>query len=85
MLQRVGIKNNVNLHFSLNFKYFVMKRSDLNALLSFFLVILRFSAIRNLLRDLSLFEFPLIRRVKATYSILKSLLLNAKKETLEAC
>ena len=34
-----------------------------------FLVILRFSAIRNLLTDLSLSEFPLVRRVKATYSI----------------
>ena len=45
-----------------------------------FLVILRFSAIQNLLSDLSLSEFPLIRRVKATYSILKSLLLEAKKK-----
>ena len=41
-----------------------------------FLIILRFSAIRNL---------PLGRRVKATYSILKSLLLGAKKKTLKAC
>ena len=34
-----------------------------------FLVILRFSAIRNLLSDLSLSEFPLVRKVKlkATY------------------
>ena len=48
---------------------------------SLFLVILRFSAIRNLLSDLSLSEFPLARRVKATYSILKSLLLEAKKDT----
>ena len=37
------------------------------------------------LSDLSLSEFPLVRRVKATYSILKSLLLEAKKkETLRA-
>ena len=50
-----------------------------------FLVILRFSAIRNLLSDLWLSELPLVRRVKATYSILKSLLLEAKKKTLEAC
>ena len=51
-----------------------------------FLVILRFSAIRNLLSDLSLSEFPLVRGVKATYSILKSLLLEAKKKkTLKAC
>ena len=59
-----------------------MKRTDLNALLSF-LVILRFSAIRNLLSDLSLSEFPLVKRVKleATYSILKSLLLEAKIDT----
>ena len=49
-------------------------------LCSLFLVILRFSAIRNLLSDLSLSEFPLERRVKATYSILKSLLLEAKKK-----
>ena len=48
-----------------------------------FLVILRFSAIRNLLSDLSLSEFPLVKRVKlkATYSILKSLLLEAKIDT----
>ena len=59
-----------------------MKRTDLNALLSF-LVILRFSAIRNLLSDLSLSKFPLVRRVKATYSILKSLLLQAKKRHLK--
>ena len=45
-----------------------------------FLVILRFSAIRNLLSDLSLFEFRLVRRLKATYSVLKSLLLEAKKK-----
>ena len=43
-----------------------------------FLVILRFSAIRNLLSDLSFSELPLVRRVKATYSILRSLLLEAK-------
>ena len=49
----------------------------------FFIVILRFSAIRNLLSDLTLSEFPLLRRVKATYSILKSLLL--EKKTLKAC
>ena len=48
-----------------------------------FLVILRFSAIRNLLSDLSLSEFPVVRRVKSIYSILKSLLLEAKK-TLKA-
>ena len=60
------------------------KRTDLNALLSF-LVILRFSAIRNLLSDLSLSKLPLVRRVKATYSILKSLLLEPKTKTLEAC
>ena len=34
-----------------------------------FLVILRFSAIQTLLSGLSLSEFPLVRRVKATYSI----------------
>ena len=56
-----------------------MKRIDLNALLSF-LVILRFGAIRNLLSDLSLSEFPVVRRVK---SILKSLLLEAKKRHLK--
>ena len=50
-----------------------------------FLVILRFSAIQNLLSDLSLSEFALVRRVKATYSILKSLLLEAKKKILRAC
>ena len=61
-----------------------MKRTDLNALLSF-LVILRFSAIQNLLSDLSLSEFPLVRRVKATYSILKSLLLEAEKKKLKVC
>ena len=48
-----------------------------------FLVILRFSAIRNLLSDLSLSELPLVRRVKAPYSILKSLLLEAKKRHLK--
>ena len=48
-----------------------------------FLVILHLSAIRNLLSDLSLSEFPLVRRVKATYSILKSLLLEAKKRHLK--
>ena len=37
MLQRVGNKKNVNRHFSLNFFVnLVMKRTDLNALLSFF-------------------------------------------------
>ena len=36
MLQRVGIEKNVNRHFSLNFLVnFVIKRTDLNALLSF--------------------------------------------------
>ena len=45
-----------------------------------FLVILLFSAIQNLLSDLSLSDFPLVRIVKATYSILKSLLLEAKKK-----
>ena len=46
-----------------------------------YLVILRFSAIRNLLSDLSLSEFALVRRVKATYSILvKSVLPEAKKK-----
>ena len=40
------------------------------------------SAIRNLLSDLSLSEFPLVRRVnlKATHSILKSLVLEEKKK-----
>ena len=42
-------------------------------------------AIQNLLSGLSLPKFPLVRRVKATYSILKSLLLEAKKKTLRAC
>ena len=51
----------------------------------FFIVILRFCAIRNLLSDLTLSEFPLLRRVKATYSIGKSLLLEAEKKTLKAC
>ncbi len=50
-----------------------------------FLVIVHFSAISNLLSHLSLSEFPLVRRVKATYSILKSLLLEAKKNTLKTC
>ena len=37
MLQRVGTEENVNRHFSLTFVVnFVMKRTDLNALLSFF-------------------------------------------------
>ena len=48
-----------------------------------FLVILRFSAIRNLLSDLSLSESPLVIRLKATYLILKSLLLEAKKRHLK--
>ena len=46
-------------------------------LVVFFIVILRFSAIRNLLSDLTLSEFPLLRTVEATYWILKSLLLEA--------
>ena len=47
-----------------------------------FLVIrgLGFNAIQNLLCDLLLSEFPPVIRVKATYSILKSLLLEAKKD-----
>ena len=49
-------------------------------MLCLFLVILRFSVIQNLLSGLSLSEFPLVKRVKATYSILKSLLLEAKKK-----
>ena len=78
MLQRVGIEQNVKdiLAFSKIFN----KKNWPQCLLSF-LVILRFSAIQNLLSDLSLSEFPLVRRVKAKYSILKSLLLEAKKDT----
>ena len=58
-------------HFSLNFSKFCNKNNWTQCLVVFSIVILRFSAIRNLSSDsVSLFEFPLIR-VKATYSILK--------------
>ena len=62
--------------------YFVMKRTDFNALLSFFSH-LAFQRDPKPFSDLSLSEFPLVKRVKlkATYSILKSLLLEAKIDT----
>ena len=82
MLQRVCIKKNVNRHFSLNFAKFCNKITDLNALLSF-LKLSRVSARSKIFSDLTLSEFPLLRRVKATYSILKSLLLEAEKRHLK--
>ena len=68
MLQRVCIEKNINRHFSLNFSKFCNKNNWPQCLVVFFIVILRFSAILNLLSDLSLCEFPLVRRVKAPYS-----------------
>ena len=54
--------------------------------LVFSIVILRFSAIRNLLSDsVSLFKFPLIR-VKATCILdFEVILLETKKKTFRAC
>ena len=84
MLQRVCVEKNVNRHFSINFSKFCYKKNRPQCLVVFFIVMLRFSTIRNLLSDLSLSEFPLVRNVKATYSILKSLLLETKKKTFKA-
>ena len=72
------------------YKGFVLRKTSIDILAQIFInfVIKRtdlISTIRNLLSDLSLSEFPLVRRVKATYSILKSLLLEVKKKTLKAC
>ena len=83
MLQKVCIEKNVKRHFSLNFAKFCNKNNWPQCRVVFFIVILRFSAIRNLLSNLTLSECPLIRRVKATYSILKSLLLEAGKRHLK--
>ena len=66
---------------SLNFGKFCNKDNWPRCLVVFSIVILLFSAIRSLLSDLSLSEFPLVREVKATQSILKWLLLEAKKKT----
>ena len=44
--------------------FFAIKMTYLNALLSFSIVILHFSAMRSLLSELSLFEFPLLRKSK---------------------
>ena len=85
MLQRVCIEKNVKRDFSLNFSKFCNEKNLAQYFVVLFIVILRFSAIRNLLSDLSLSEFPLVRRVKATYSILESILLEAKKKALKAC
>ena len=65
---KVCIEKNINRHFSLNFAKFCNKHNWPQCLVVFFIVILRFSAILNLLSDLSLCEFPLVRRVKAPYS-----------------
>ena len=83
MLQKVCIEKNVKRHFSLNFAKFCNKNNWPQCLVFFFIVILRFSGIRNLLSDLTLSECLLLRRVKATYSILKSLLLEAGKRHLK--
>ena len=64
MLQRVCIEKNVNRHFSLNFSKFCNKNNCPQCFVVFSIAILRFSAIPNLLSDLSL--FPLVRRIKAT-------------------
>ena len=74
----VCIEKSVDRHFSLNFTKFCNKNNWPQCLVVFFIVILRFSEIRNLLSNLTRSEFPLLR-VKATYSIVKSLLLEAKK------
>ena len=64
MLQRVCIGNNVNRHFSLNFSKFCNKNNWPQCLVGLSIVILLFSISWSLLNDLSLFEFPLVRRVK---------------------
>ena len=74
---------NVNRHYSLNFSKFCNKNNWPQCLVVFSIVILRFSAIRNLLSDsVSLFEFPLIR-VKATCILdSEATLLEAKKKNI---
>ena len=59
-----------------------MKRTDLNALLSFF-VILRFSAIQNLLSDLSLSEFPFRKKSKSYILDFEVAPARSKKKYLE--
>ena len=85
MLQRVGIEKNVNRHFSLNL---IITRTDLNALLSFFSHLAFQGDPKPFKRFIAFWvssSVVIVRRVKGTYLILKSLLLEAKGKTLEAC
>ena len=69
MLQRFGFTKvcmgeNVKRHFSLNFDIFFNKNDLPKCLVVFSIVISFFSAIRSLSSELSLFEFPLLRKSK---------------------
>ena len=60
----VCLGKNVNRHFSLSFGNFCNKNNWLQCLVVFSIVILLFSAIRSLLSDLLLFDFPLVKKSK---------------------
>ena len=85
MLQRVCIEENVNGHFTLNFSKFCNKNNWPQCLVVFSIVILLFSAMQSLLSDLSLFEFPLVRRVKSYLLDSEVTPAQSKKKTLKAC
>ena len=67
-LQRVCTEKNVIRNFSLNFSKFCYKNNWSQCLVDFPIVILLFSAIRSLLSDLSLFEYPLARKSKKLHT-----------------
>ena len=65
MLQRfeftkVCMEENVKRHFSRNFDILFIKNDLPQCLVAFSIVLSLFSAIRSLLSELSLFEFPLL-------------------------
>ena len=69
MLQRfeftkVCMGKNAKRHFSRNFDIFFNKNDLPQCLVVLSIVLLLFSAIRSLLSELSLFEFPLLRKSK---------------------
>ena len=64
LLHRVCLGKNVNRHFSLKFGNFCNENNRLQCLVVLSIVVLLFSGIQSLLSDLSLFEFPLVRKRK---------------------
>ena len=61
---KVCMEENVKRHFNQNFDLFSIKNDLPQCLVSFSIVLSLFSAIRSLLSELSLFEFPLLRNSK---------------------